>query len=263
MGILVFMTLGFLPYSLISSHAAMIGSFVEILLFSLLLAYRINVFKKDSDKMQKELIEQQKTETTRLFHTVAEKTMALNHAKEELEKELEKKEKLEKHLKHLASTDPMTELLNRRSFFDICDRIMSRCIKNKQPLSCLIIDIDYFKAINDTYGHDIGDKVIQAIAKLMHENVRTGDFIGRMGGEEFAVLMPNTDMQSAYQISDRLRENIAKYKMSVQGKSVSVTVSIGLASLKEGDKDIHTILKRSDTALYEAKESGRNRVCSL
>jgi len=241
----------------------MFGSFFEILLFSLLLAYRINTVREDSEKTQKELILQQKTESTRLFHTVAEKTMALNRAKEQLEKELDKKEALEKHLKHLASTDPMTELLNRRAFFDICDKIMIRASKTQQKLACLIIDIDHFKVINDTYGHDMGDKVIKVIAKLMQENTRTIDYIGRIGGEEFAILMPNTDMEAAYQISDRLRENISKYKILLNNKNVSITVSIGLSYLTHEDKNIHTLLKRADTALYEAKDNGRNQVCCI
>ena len=263
MSLLSLLALGLLPYNLILSHAAMIGSFFEIILFSLLLAYRINSVRENSEKTQKELIIQQKTESTRLFHTVAEKTMALHRAKEQLEKELARKEALEAHLKHLASTDPMTELLNRRSFFDICDEAMMEASANEQALTCLIIDIDHFKNINDTYGHDMGDKVIKTIAKLMLDNTRTMDYIGRIGGEEFAVLMPNTDMDSAYQISDRLRENISKYKMLLNDKSVSVTVSIGLSYLTHEDKNIHTLLKRADTALYEAKDNGRNQVCCI
>jgi diguanylate cyclase (GGDEF)-like protein len=263
MSLLSLLALGILPYSILLSHAAMIGSFFEVIFFSFLLAFRINNVRQESLKSQQELIAQQKTESTRLFHTVAEKTMALHRAKEQLEKELEKKEALEKHLKHLASTDPMTELLNRRAFFDICDKIMIRASKTQQKLACLIIDIDHFKVINDTYGHDMGDKVIKVIAKLMQENTRTIDYIGRIGGEEFAILMPNTDMEAAYQISDRLRENISKYKILLNNKNVSITVSIGLSYLTHEDKNIHTLLKRADTALYEAKDNGRNQVCCI
>lgn len=263
MSLLSLLALGILPYNLYLSHSAMIGSFFEIVLFSLLLAYRINTVRQDSLKTQKELIMQQKTESSRLFHTVAEKTMALHHAKAQLEKELARKEALEQHLKHLASTDPMTELLNRRAFFDICDNAMIEASSNEDELTCLIIDIDHFKKINDTYGHDMGDKVIKTIAKLMRENTRTVDYIGRIGGEEFAILMPHTDVESAYQIADRLRENISKYSMLLNDKSVSITVSIGLSYLNHEDKNIHTLLKRADTALYEAKDNGRNQVCCI
>ncbi|HFU77630.1 MAG TPA: GGDEF domain-containing protein [Epsilonproteobacteria bacterium] len=263
MSLLSLLALGILPYTLLLSHSAMIGSFFEIILFSLLLAYRINAVREDSKKTQQELILQQRTESTRLFHTVAEKTKALHRAKEQLEKELAKKEILEQHLKHLASTDPMTGLLNRRSFFDICDQAMIDASTKEKALTCLIVDIDHFKNINDTYGHDMGDKVIKNIAQLMLDNTRTLDHVGRIGGEEFAILMSDTDMESAYQISDRLRENISKYKMLLNDKSVSVTVSIGLSYLTHEDKNIHTLLKRADTALYEAKENGRNQVCCI
>ena len=263
MGLLSFLALGILPYSIMLSNSAMIGAFFEVLFFSLLLAYRINIVRQESLKSQKELIVQQKTESSRLFHTVAQKTMALNNAKEQLEKELAQKASLEKHLKYLASTDPMTELLNRRAFFDISDKEMLTANSRNQELSCLIVDIDHFKVINDTYGHDIGDRVISTIAKLMIENTRTVDYIGRIGGEEFAILMPNTDMESAYQISDRLRENISKHKMILDNKAIQITISIGLSYLTDKDKNIHTLLKRADTALYEAKENGRNQVCCI
>ncbi len=263
MGLLSLLALGVLPYSIKLSHSAMIGSFFEVIFFSLLLAYRINVVRQESLVSQKKLVAQQKSESTRLFHTVAEKTMALNHAKDELEKELAKKEMLEKHLKHLASTDPMTELLNRRAFFELCDKEMITSSAQDKELTCLIVDIDHFKNINDTYGHDMGDKVIKAIADLMIENTRTGDYIGRVGGEEFAILMPNTDKDAAFQIADRLRENISKYKMMLNDKSVCITVSIGLSYLNHQDKNIHTLLKRADIALYEAKDNGRNQVCCI
>jgi len=263
MSLLSLLALGLLPYSILLSHAAIIGSFFEIILFSLLLAYRINRVRHIALKTQKELIKQQKTESTRLFHTVAEKTKALNRAKEALEKELAKKETLEQHLKHLASTDPMTELLNRRAFFDICDKEMIEASSKEHALTCLIIDIDHFKTVNDTYGHDVGDQVIITIAKLMIENTRTMDYIGRIGGEEFAILMPQTDIEAAYQISDRLRENIAKHKIIIDNKVINITVSIGLSYLNHEDQNIHSLLKRADTALYEAKESGRNQVCCI
>jgi len=263
MSLISLLALGILPYSIMLSNSAIIGSFFEVIFFSLLLAYRINDVRQESLRTQEELAVQQKTENTRLFHTVAEKTMALNHAKEQLEKELDKKEKLEKHLKHLASTDPMTELFNRRAFFDICDKAILATHTKSQKLTCLIVDIDHFKIINDSYGHDMGDKVIIDIAKLMLNNIRSIDSVGRVGGEEFAILMPNTDQDAAYQIADRLRKNIAKHKMSLHGETVQITVSIGLSTLIKEDTNIHTVLKRADSALYKAKENGRNQVQTL
>ncbi len=263
MSLLSLLALGILPYSIVMSHAAMIGSIFEIILFSLLLAYRINTIRQESLDSQEELLKQQKTESTRLFHAVSEKTKALNYANKKLEAELARKDSLEKHLQYLASTDTMTGLLNRRAFFDICDEKMIEASSNESKLTCLIVDIDFFKQINDTYGHDMGDKVIKIIAKLMIENTRTIDYIGRIGGEEFAILMPNTDKEDAFFIADRLRKNIARHEILLNNDIVNVTVSIGLSYIHNEDKNIHSLLKRADTALYEAKDSGRNQVCSI
>lgn len=257
------LAIGILPYSILSSHSVIIASIFEIILFSLLLAYRINIVRRESLESREKLLAQKKTESTRLFHAVAEKTKALNLAKKDLEEELTKKIALEKHLQHLASTDSLTELYNRRAFFDICDVEMKDARNKNTELTCLIVDIDHFKNVNDTYGHDIGDKVISSVAKLMIDNTRTIDYVGRIGGEEFAILMPNTDMDSAFQIADRLRANIAKHELVLNSKVIGISVSIGLSYLTHQDKNIHTLLKRADTALYEAKENGRNQVCYL
>jgi len=257
--------LGLIPYNSLVSNFIVLVSIVEIILFSLLLAYRINLVRKESFESREQLLEQQKSESTRLFHTVAEKTKELNRAKKEIEEELRKKIELEKHLQHLASTDPMTELYNRRAFFDISDLEVSGAKSNEDELTCLVIDIDHFKKVNDTYGHDVGDTVITAVSKLMVLNTRTKDHIGRIGGEEFAVLMPKTNAEAAYQIADRLRENISKHTIAIDNHdSIKITVSIGLSTLSnDGSETIHTLLKRADTALYKAKHNGRNQVCCL
>ncbi len=259
------LSLGYLTYSYLLSNFIIFVSIIEIILFSLLLAYRINLVRKESFESREQLLEQQKSESTRLFHTVAEKTKELNRAKKEIEEELRKKIELEKHLKHLASTDPMTELYNRRAFFDISDLEVSEAKSTKNELTCLVLDIDHFKNVNDTYGHDVGDTVITAVSKLIILNTRTKDHIGRIGGEEFAVLMPKTNAESAYQIADRLRENISKHTISIENHdSIKITVSIGLSSLSnDANETIHTLLKRADTALYKAKRNGRNQVCCL
>jgi len=254
------LALAALPYSILLSNAPLIGSFFEIMLFSLLLAYRINMFREETLDIQEKLIVQQRTESSRLFHAVAEKTVALNNANKQLAKELEEKKELEEHLKHQASTDSLTGLMNRRSFFNTCSKEMEHAIRYNTGLSYLTIDIDKFKAINDTHGHPFGDEVIRSLAQQMIKNSRTTDYIGRIGGEEFAILMPATGTYSAFQMADRLRVNIAKHKIIFENKVVQVTVSIGLSHISKEDNDIQTILKRSDKALYKAKESGRNRV---
>ena len=256
------LALGVLPYSILLSNAPIIGSLFEIMLFSLLLAYRINMLREETLEAQEKLIAQQGTESSRLFHAVAEKTVALNIANKQLAKELEENKELEKHLKYQASTDSLTGLMNRRSFFNTCKKEMEHAIRYDTGLSYLTIDIDKFKAINDTYGHPFGDEVIRSLAQQMIENSRTTDYVGRIGGEEFAILMPATGMDSAFHIADRLRENIAKHKIIFENKVVQVTVSIGLSYYRKKDSDIQTIIKRSDKALYEAKDSGRDKVCT-
>ncbi|WP_415405639.1 diguanylate cyclase [Sulfurovum sp. CS9] len=256
------LALGILPYSILLSNAPIIGSVFEIMLFSLLLAYRINLLREETLEAQEKLISQQHTESSRLFHAVAEKTVALNIANKELAKELEENKELEKHLKYQASTDSLSGLMNRRYFFDTCIKEMAHAIRYDTGLSYLTIDIDNFKAVNDTYGHPFGDEVIRSLAQQMIENSRTTDYIGRIGGEEFAILMPATGMDSAFHIADRLRENIAKHNIIFENRVVQVTVSIGLSCYRKKDNDIQTIIKRSDKALYEAKDSGRNKVCT-
>jgi len=254
------LALGLMPYSVLISYAPVIGSFFEIILFSLLLAYRINLFREEALAGQTKLLEQQRTENSRLFHTVSEKTLALNNANKQLSKELEEKEKLAKNLRHYASTDPLTGLMNRRSYFEACEKEMKSATRYKTKLSYLTIDIDKFKKVNDTYGHPFGDEVIRSLGELLIENSRSADYVARIGGEEFAILMPETDVDAAYHLADRLRANIAKHKIIFEKKVIQITVSMGLSHLSEEDNDIETIVKRSDQALYVAKESGRNQV---
>ena len=260
MSLLSMLSLGLMPYSILISYAPVIGSFFEIILFSFLLAYRINLFREETLAGQTKLLEQQRTENSRLFHTVSEKTLALNKANKELSKELAEKEELAKNLKHYASTDTLTGLMNRRTYFKACEKEIKSATRYKTKLSYLTIDIDKFKKINDTYGHPFGDEVIRSLGALLIENSRSADYVARIGGEEFAVLMPETDVDAAYHLADRLRANIAKHKIIYENKVIQITVSMGLSHLSEEDKDIETIVKRSDDALYEAKENGRNQV---
>jgi len=262
-GMAIFIKLSFAlsPYTVMLSYLPILALFLTSIIFTLILAYHISFIHKNALQLEEKLTKQKDTESSRLFHTIAEKTTHLSSAKERLESELKKKEALEKDLKIQAQTDPLTGLMNRRSFMDVCLETMQRSIDHKIKLSYLIIDIDNFKAINDNYGHPFGDKVIEYIAKKIVNNTRSSDYVARVGGEEFAILMPSTNIGTAFHIADRLRINISKHEILFEKRLIRVTVSIGLSELKEGDSDIQTIIKRSDKALYEAKESGRNKVC--
>lgn len=159
----------------------------------------------------------------------------------------------------LAITDPLTELFNRRHFSTTIEKEFNRTIRYQSPTSCLMIDIDYFKKINDEYGHHTGDLVLKEIAKIIKDNIRKIDTAARWGGEEFIVLLPETKKENALQAAKRILEAVSGHQFSaIPGK---ITVSIGLASVPEAsidtaDKLIHT----SDLALYEAKAKGRNRI---
>lgn len=155
----------------------------------------------------------------------------------------------------LAKTDPLTGLLNRLGIRDILyDGLTSWKIK-KQPFSFILLDIDHFKSLNDTYGHDVGDIVLKTLAKLLSENVRTTDYLARWGGEEFILVCPNTTLVEAQHIAEQLRMKVEQMELTETG---SITASFGVATM--GTPSLDTLFKSSDKALYQAKEQGRNKV---
>jgi two-component system cell cycle response regulator len=162
----------------------------------------------------------------------------------------------------MAITDQLTGLHNRRYMSRHLDTLVSSARKNGRPLAFVIMDIDYFKQVNDTHGHDIGDEVLKEFANRINANVRGLDLACRYGGEEFVVVMPDTDMSFAYSISERLRQSIetTPVKISRSPHALNITISIGIASLEDGDASAEALLRRADQALYRAKRSGRNKV---
>jgi len=168
-----------------------------------------------------------------------------------------------KNLTHQAHTDFLTNLSNRRYFMELAESELARTVRYGGSLSLLMLDIDRFKRINDTYGHKVGDRVLQSLAELFRKSLREVDIVGRLGGEEFAVLLPETDEAHALEVAERLRQSIADSELSlVMDRPLRFTVSIGLTTFKNGDANLDTLLGQADEALYEAKRSGRNTVCS-
>jgi len=165
-------------------------------------------------------------------------------------------------LKEMALRDPLTNLYNRRYFEDVSAELISLSIRNDDSLCLLLIDIDKFKNVNDTYGHDIGDKVLKHLANTFIELLRDSDVITRVGGEEFAIVLPKTELQGAQKISEEIRQKIENENIEISEDSfINITISIGLTIFeKEIDKDVNSIFKKADIALYEAKRIGRNRV---
>jgi len=177
--------------------------------------------------------------------------------------DITQKKELEEELKELAIRDPLTTLYNRRYFFDIGQNVISLAKREHTPLSVMMLDIDEFKNINDTYGHGTGDSAIKCFAAILIEHTRGSDIIARIGGEEFAVLLTNTPKDIAFEIAHKIREFTQNQVIKIdEAKSINFTVSIGVDSVNAKDeKHIEEALARADKALYKAKNSGKNRVC--
>jgi diguanylate cyclase (GGDEF)-like protein len=157
-------------------------------------------------------------------------------------------------------TDPLTGLGNHRFLHAIFQAEIKRQAADPKPLSCFMMDLDYFKRVNDTYGHPFGDEVLQGLAQRIRECLRPGDHAARYGGEEFLCLLPNCDSLSARAVAERLRANVENHPFSRGAEKVSVTISIGLATQVEPSPDYQKLIDQADQALYQAKKKGRNRV---
>lgn len=214
--------IGFASSNYISSHGTSIGLIFEAFLLSYLVSYKFKIMEQ--------------------------------------EKEEDKIQKLE--LKLLASTDSMTKLYNRRYFTEISEKILDISKREKKNLSILMIDIDRFKRVNDTYGHQFGDEVLITLSRLLVEHQRKSDIVCRYGGEEFVILLPNTSLKNAATLAEKIRILIESLTMEApENKDFKFTVSIGVAEIDiENETNIELALKRADDALYVAKNSGRNRI---
>jgi len=170
------------------------------------------------------------------------------------------KERTEQGHRNAALADPLTGVSNRRGFLLECDELTREQAEKSQTASVLVLDLDHFKSINDRFGHAIGDRVLQVFAQTAAANLRATDLFGRLGGEEFAVLLCNVGRERALVAAERIRSTFAEVALEVDGRPVSATVSIGVA-MSEGKRvDVSGLLVQADQALYRAKERGRNRV---
>ncbi len=166
-------------------------------------------------------------------------------------------------LRYLATIDGLTGLYNRRHFLELCQRELRRVHRYQLETGLLMLDADHFKTINDTHGHDVGDEVLRLIARLCKSQLREADIVGRIGGEEFAALLPQTSLPSAVEAAERLRKTIAQTGLPLaSGKILRFTVSIGVCTLAAQNAKIEEFLKAADQALYTAKRNGRNQVAS-
>ncbi|HZD89579.1 MAG TPA: sensor domain-containing diguanylate cyclase, partial [Pseudolabrys sp.] len=166
----------------------------------------------------------------------------------------------EMELRLVATTDGLTGALNRRAFLAAGARDFARVRRHGEALSCILMDIDHFKRINDTHGHAAGDRALQEVVALLKSGLRDEDYIGRLGGEEFAAILPGADGLAAFAVGERLRQGVMDASLPAPQGSVQLTISAGIATLSRADASIEDLLRRADKALYAAKTNGRNRL---
>jgi diguanylate cyclase (GGDEF)-like protein len=189
------------------------------------------------------------SDQVRLLETIAtQATIALENAR------------LFAQMESLAMTDTLTGIFNRRQFMTMGTIELERSLRYHKQMSAVMIDIDHFKKVNDTYGHIAGDHFLKEIAGLLGRTLRTVDILGRYGGEEFAIIMPETGLEEAQKAAERLRILVEAKQMLIEQVPVNVTASFGVTTLTPNTKDLQVLLEQADRAMYAAKQAGRNQV---
>jgi diguanylate cyclase (GGDEF)-like protein len=165
----------------------------------------------------------------------------------------------ELELRLVAAMDSLTGAMTRRRFLEVATADMQRVRQSRQPLGCIMFDMDRYKSINDIHGHHAGDLVLQHMIALCHATIRASDYIGRIGGEEFAIMLPDTGGREAFDLAERLRIALSESNVPLTGGDIRVTASFGVAELNSGHNDMSELLRQADLAMYAAKLGGRNR----
>ena len=232
---------------LFSQESKMIFYFaILIMLLSLIISFYI------SKKLKYRFMQYEKSITSK-----NEELNTLNNTLEyKVEQRTNELEKMKNDLEKLATTDMLTQIHNRYSIMNILNNEMHRSKRYNTPLSLVIFDIDFFKKVNDTYGHDVGDKTLFSLSQLVQKNLREIDQVGRYGGEEFLIVLPNTTLNEAKIFTNRLRKDVEIYSFEIVG---SITISLGLVEFKHNET-LNELFKRVDNLLYKSKGNGRNKV---
>ena len=177
-----------------------------------------------------------------------------------LVRDISERKCMEEKLRMLALTDPLTGVDNRRSFLEKGKRELVRSHRYQHSLAFLMLDVDHFKSINDTYGHQAGDLVLKALATHCQKMLRHNDLLGRLGGEEFALLLPETNLSKAREVGERIRQALENLVVDYEDQAIRFTVSLGLSVAQNDSDTLMNVMSRADAALYRAKAEGRNRL---
>jgi len=210
----------------------------------------------DRQQEQLRLVGRELKEKSMLLEEQARHLRILNT---DLAHEVEARKQLEVELRILATTDPLTGVYNRRRFLELGEYECVREIRNRRGLTLLALDIDHFKRVNDTHGHGVGDETLVRFVQACSTCLRAMDTLGRTGGEEFAVLLPETTLAAACEVAERMRATVADCAMNGSQGTFQVTVSIGVAQIRDGET-FEALMVRADVQLYDAKHTGRDRV---
>jgi diguanylate cyclase (GGDEF)-like protein len=168
----------------------------------------------------------------------------------------------QQQLSHLATEDPLTRLLNRRGLDEALRMSLATASRHQLPVSAIMVDIDHFRRVNDSFGHEVGDHLLQRIARILQRTCRATDVVARIGGEEFLLVLPDTPLEAARAVAERIRMAVSEYPLNVDEQDIAVTVSLGVAG-GQGDIDLDELSRQAGRAIYLAKRGGRNRVSSV
>ncbi len=259
MGMLTLTYNGFIDNHDITRYAFLFGSFAEVIFFNSLMISHYHIIFKDKIRMQNELLTLKEANESHLEKELKLRVNELEIANKKLTEQTKELEITQKQLEIEATTDALSTLYNRRYVLDVSGRLFDSAKRYNQPLSAVMIDIDDFKRINDTYGHAMGDEVIVHCANILKKITRSSDVLARYGGEEFLILLPNTPNDKVMELSSRINEVISTDRIPYGSQElIQYTVSLGITHLKEIDMSIDQLIQRADKALYRSKAKGKN-----
>jgi diguanylate cyclase (GGDEF)-like protein len=211
-------------------------------------------------RFHNETMEDHAAQLASLAEATDESARKVEEAKQALEREMVERRQLEARLRQMATTDGLTGALNRSGFMALSQAELDQKMEADRSIALMMLDVDHFKSINDRFGHAGGDLALKHLVSTLSSRIRRGDLLGRLGGEEFAILLPSVTAPEAERLAERLVAHVAASAVNYGGRSIEMTISVGLTMTSEADRSIERVIARADDALYRAKESGRNRV---